>query len=348
MNLHFFTVAIAILVLNKWPQFIHCYELSLVMRNAIFIQKVLLMIIYADLILIINMIMNSIVLWLTAAATGIRVNTWRIGFAAFIGSVYVLIGVYPDLSALYSLPAKIIVSGILVFLAFGYTSLRLLLFQIGAFYLVSFVIGGAVLGWMFFFEDQVWSGKRGTISIPASYLIVGSAIGITLVILFGRRCVSRMYRKKTLHTLRIDYAGRQAVVTALLDTGNGLYTVVGRKPVVPVELEALSTALSAEASQFLFTHLPQNWLNNLELCQDADWLSRIEVVPYRAVGAADILLAFRPDSMTVWVGGRAAIITNGAIAIYGGKISGDGRYQALLHPDIFLTAQHEQEANLCA
>ena len=305
------------------------------------------MIIYADLVLAINILMNSLILWLTAVATGVRFTAWRIGLAAVAGSVYVLLGAVQELSMLYSPLAKVFVSASLVFITFGYISLRLFLFQVGAFYFVSFLLGGAVLGWLFFWEDHL-PLRQGEISLNWINLAVGSLVGAGLAVALTRRCISRMYRKKTLYELHIEYRGKKAAVMAMLDTGNGLYTIVGRKPVIPVEVASLMPLLSSGATRFLSECAPEEWLGSLDSCNDAEWLSRVEVVPYRSVGAASMLLAFRPDSITVFTEAGLVIADHVAIAIYSGCLSSEGRYQALLHPGLFETAKYQREANVCA
>jgi len=307
------------------------------------------MVVYGDIILAVNIVMNAIILWLTALAAGINVKVWRIGLASFIGALYVLIGVFEHTAAFYHPVVKGLVSVLIVFSAYGYSAFRLLLFQVGVFYLVSFILGGAIVGWLYFLQQySVALLSSMTIAVKWSYLITGTVVGVGLAVLLVRRCLSRMYRKQTVYPVTIEYAGKSVTTAAMLDTGNGLYTIVGRKPVMLIELVVVSGILSQSVAEFLTCCQSENWLSNLNECTDSEWLGRVEVVPYRAVGNKSMLLAFRPGSLTITTDSGNLTVDKVAVAIYNGNLSHDGTYRALLHPDLFQNGKHKGEANLCA
>ncbi|WP_333593947.1 sigma-E processing peptidase SpoIIGA, partial [Anaerospora hongkongensis] len=111
------------------------------------------MVVYGDIIVAVNIVMNAIILWLTALAAGTTGKGWRIGAGSLVGALYVLISVFFYTTVFYHPLVKGIVSVIIVYIAFGYSSLRMLFFQVGVFYLVSFILGGAVLGWLYFLQQ---------------------------------------------------------------------------------------------------------------------------------------------------------------------------------------------------
>lgn len=105
------------------------------------------MIIYADMILVVNVLMNSIILFFTALLTGSAIKIWRIIIAAGIGSIYVLASIIDKTYFLSSVGAKLAISIVLVYTVFGFMSLGTFLLRLGTFYVTSFIFGGAVLGW---------------------------------------------------------------------------------------------------------------------------------------------------------------------------------------------------------
>lgn len=113
------------------------------------------MYVYADVVLLVNLIMNSLIIWLTAWAAGIRYCWWRITLAALAGGLYSLAGIYQELHLLYTPFAKLLISILLIIFSFGWQSLRRLVLLVGLFYIVSFLLGGAVVGWLFFFSRNV-------------------------------------------------------------------------------------------------------------------------------------------------------------------------------------------------
>ncbi|HWQ60986.1 MAG TPA: sigma-E processing peptidase SpoIIGA, partial [Negativicutes bacterium] len=99
------------------------------------------MYVYADILLLINTVMNGVILLLTAWAAGIVCKAWRLAAAAFLGAPYALGGLFSALAPLYIPAAKLIAAAVLVRLAFGALRWRPLLLAVAAFYLVSFLLG---------------------------------------------------------------------------------------------------------------------------------------------------------------------------------------------------------------
>lgn len=304
--------------------------------------------VYADVVLIINMIMNSLILVSTAWALGRSIFWLRLGLSALTGAVYALGGVMPDLSALYHPIVKMLVSAVLVLIAWGYHNLRALLFDVMAFYLVSFVFGGAVLGWFFYLDGPFWDLSEFSLHFTIIYLISGALVALFLLFYLYRRLITRQERRKLIYMIRISYGTKEIALRALLDTGNRLYTIASRRPVVLVEQRELESLLSEKVISFFKRTSSGDWMVNLEKCDDDQWLSRVEVVPYKSVGHRNMLLAFRPDFVSVETEAGQQCIHNIAIGIYDGTLSGDGTYRALLHPAVLQNNDNKEEANICA
>lgn len=306
--------------------------------------------VYIDVLLGINIMMNSIILILTALAAGISYKLWRVLAAAVFGGVFVISGIWPELSFLHSAPVKLIVSGVIVAVAFGSRSVRSNMLLLGIFYVVSFILGGAVVGWTYFWQNssylQFVQSKLKNIDIES--LIQGTAIGVVLVILVMRRMLARMFRRGNFYRMVITYGGRKTEVNSMLDTGNCLYTPVGRKPVVLVEYPELEAVLSAAANHYLRRTMPNLWLTNLDGCQDDEWLSRIQIIPYQGVGNHSMLLGFRPDRLSIMTKDGLQSTGDAVIAIYTGRLSNDGTYTALLHPAVINTIANHEEVGVCA
>jgi len=110
--------------------------------------------IYADIFMIFNIVLNGIILLFTALLAGVNYKLWRILFAAALGSIYALGSLLNDYSVLYTPWAKLLASLIIVLSAFPIRSVRSLAVIVSGFYIVSFLLGGAVFGWLFFSNPQ--------------------------------------------------------------------------------------------------------------------------------------------------------------------------------------------------
>jgi stage II sporulation protein GA (sporulation sigma-E factor processing peptidase) len=306
--------------------------------------------IYADVIIIINLIMNSIILMLTAWVTGVTYKTWRIILAAAVGSCYVLMGMLPMMEICHTIVAKLVVSFLLIYIAFGLQSKRILFLLLAAFYIVAFILGGSIVGWLYFWQTN---GYVNTLTmnlknLPWENVLWGSCLGSILIVSVIRRMLAGVTRRQNLYQIKIEYDGQAVELTAMLDTGNSLYTTIGRKPVILVSQYAVEPILSEDVVAFLRENMPDMWLVNLAQCTDAKWLSRTQIIPYHGIGSRSMLLAFRPDALSVLSKSGVIPICDVVIAIYSGALSGDGTYAGLLHPQILNELYKKEEASICA
>jgi stage II sporulation protein GA (sporulation sigma-E factor processing peptidase) len=308
------------------------------------------MYVYADVIFIINIIMNSTILLLTAWTAGINYKLWRIILAGAVGSCYVLAGLLPGMMMIYQPLCKAMISLLLILVAFGFKSIRSTFLLVAFFYVVAFILGGAVAGWLYFWQTSNYLGSSTMVITNLSWihLLFGSCTGIALIIIVLRRILPRLTRQQHLHQVKIEYEGRKIELTGMLDTGNGLYTVIGRRPVIVVNQCAVESILSAEVVDFLRKNSPEMWLTNLDQCMDLTWISRIQIIPYHAIGSKSMLLSFRPDHFMVASEAGFIEIRDVVIGIYSGNLAADGEYAVLLHSQIMNELSKIEGASVCA
>jgi stage II sporulation protein GA (sporulation sigma-E factor processing peptidase) len=306
--------------------------------------------IYADVVFIINIIMNSIILVLTAWTAGISYKIWRIVLAAAVGSCYVLVTMLPTMEIFHTIIIKIVMSFVLVLVAFGIRSRRIMFLLLSSFYVVAFILGGSIVGWLYFWQSNNYVSTLtiDVIRLPWKNLLWGSCLGSFLIISIVRRMLAGMTRRQHLYQIKIEYDGQVAELTAMLDTGNGLYTAIGRKPVVLVTQFVAESILNEDVVAFLRENKPEMWLVNLTQCADLKWLSRTQIIPYHGIGSRSMLLAFRSDRLLVSSKAGVIDIDDVVIAIYSGALSEDGTYAALLHPQIINELYKKEGASICA
>lgn len=308
------------------------------------------MYIYADVVFIINIIMNSTILLLTAWTAGIHYKLWRIVVAGAIGSCYVLAGMLPGMLVIYHPLYKVIISLLLLFVAFGFKPVRSMLLLLAFFYIIAFILGGAVAGWLYFWQTSNYLGSSNILFVNLAWtdLLFGSSAGVLLIVIVLRRVLPRLIRKQNLYQVKIEYEGRKIEFTGMLDTGNGLYTVIGRRPVIVVNQQVVESVLSEEVMGFLRNNSPEMWLPNLDQCRDATWVSRIQILPYHGVGSKSMMLSFRPDCFMIASKVGFIEVHDVVIGIYSGNLAADGEYVALLHSQIVNELSKKEGASICA
>ena len=102
--------------------------------------------------------------------------------------------------------------------------------------------------------------------------------------------------------------GKNRKVKALYDTGNRLREPYKKRPVNIIEYEAAKELLDGKENVFL--------------------------IPYRTVsGSGEMLRGIVFDRMIVSKGRKTEIYEHPVIALTGERVSSDGSYQMILHPD---------------
>ncbi|MCE5287000.1 MAG: sigma-E processing peptidase SpoIIGA, partial [Pelosinus sp.] len=241
---------------------------------------------------------------------------------------------------------------VLIYIAFGYKSGRAFFIVTGSFLISSFVLGGAVLGWIGLTQSDglLWGSNRFEINVLWTHLLGGVCMGLFLLAIVFRQMFAKLLQHRAVYQITIEYEQRSISLSALLDTGNSLYGGIG-KPVVLVEYIMLKKLLPDLAVQFLDSCNHNEWLTNLARCEAAEWMKRIQVIPYKAVGITSTLLGFRPDKLIVEYGDQNIVTDQVIIGIYTGVLSKAGVYTALLHSAILnqinLCAQNKEEAGIC-
>lgn len=307
------------------------------------------MYIYADIVIGINLIFNMIILYLTCWAAGITVSYSRIIFASFIGSIYALCEFVPELSILYTIPLKIIISLLIVFLGIGFRSVRLFFLQVGLFYLISFLIGGAAMGWIYFSRSDYYLGSAGLITGRFNFqnILLGGIIGAVLTLVLIRGITSRQFRQKLKFKV-VVYLGNCSVdFNAILDTGNRLFSFT-KVPVIIAESKIIKPLFSNELGDKFDMLNIEDAISVIDEMPDAV-KKKIEIVPSRSVGGNKLLLGFRPDKVLIYDNTSEIETTDVIIALTSARISTDGEYSALLNPAIMHNhVAVKREASVCA
>lgn len=138
-------------------------------------------------------------------------------------------------------------------------------------------------------------------------------IGSLCPIVFCHTHFAKEYSAKNyIGNLQIHLNGHKISISALLDTGNGLYEPFSGKPVCLVENEILKACLK-------------------DKCLDLG----LRAIPYHSIGKAHGVLPGITADKLIFKNQQGKYIQSGAIVgIYPGKISRNNDIHAIVHPDI--------------
>lgn len=296
-------------------------------------------VIYWDVVFIINLLMNIIILSLTSYFTKNRVGFLRILAGACIGSVYLIIIFFPELKFLYTVFMKFVLSVLIIVVTFFPANIKEFLRIIVYFYLVSFMIGGGAFA-LFYFADIGAVFYNGifilrNISIPWWTLLL-SAVVVFISIKYCWEYLQNRFWKEKLHIiLTIYFQTGLYKVKALIDTGNDLHDPISNAPVIVVEYKAIKNMLSPEM-QKIFDEGKENDLEALTRSLSNSPIGhRFRLIPFTSLGKSKgMLLGFKPDKVKINNGDKIFEIKETTIGIYNKALSPEGRFNALLNPEL--------------
>lgn len=297
-------------------------------------------VIYLDVILAINLVMDYLILWTAGKLGQLPTSTWRLLAGATVGAVYSLTALVPVLDVKLSLVLKVLFSIIMVLVAFFPLTIGLFFQALVYFYLAAFVMGGAMLGAIYLFGGDtaaaVMGGGLGLGSnIRFTWLFTAMAAAVLLA-RWGAGWIKKNFWEYMLRLpIIITFAGKQLALKALVDTGNSLRDPLSQRPVIIVEYSALKSILPAEIiKEYSGRHEPdlESLITSLA---DSPWATRLRLLPYHSLGQSrGMLLGLRPDEVIIVTNERMVKIKDIIVGLYREQLSPQGNYRALLHPDL--------------
>jgi len=297
--------------------------------------------VYLDIVFLINFIMDFFILWAAAKLGRFRTTVKRLFLGAFIGACYALMIFVPNLSFITTFFAKFLCSLLMVLVAYGLTNFRRFLKSAAYFYLVSFIMGGAVLGSMYLFDNnpdliETWNGVAvNVINFETAWLLVGLAIAIILG-LWGASYIRRnLQQGPWLVSVKIQFFDVLIEAEALVDTGNQLIDPISKEPVMVVEHKKLASILPPELIDMLEKKVLPPLDQLINTLVDPHWRTRLRLIPFASLGNQHgMLIGFKPDKVKIRDGDKVYVNSEVIVAIYHRRLCSQGTYQALVHPEM--------------
>lgn len=287
------------------------------------------MTIYLDVVIIENLIMNSIIIYATAIITKSKIKHIRILISSLIGAIYSVLSYISNLAIFSNLFTKILLSIIMVYIAFNPKDIKALGKIILLFYLTSFVFGGVAFAMIYIIKPQNILMKDGLFlgTYPLKTIFIG-AIVASIILITGFKVVKSKFSKKDMFcNINIKIKGKEKKIKLMVDTGNLLKDPISGMPVIVIEHTEL------------YDILPKELLNNLEKILGGDlkgipedikneYLSKLRVIPYSSLGKQNgMLLGIKADEVKVE---DETIKNNVIIGIYNKALTKRGEYNGLI------------------
>ncbi len=296
--------------------------------------------VYPDVVFLISLSMNALILWGTRRLAQLKAGKTRILCGAVFGALYSAAAAYPHLAFIQTFWVKTVFGLMMFLVTFLPVNLKRVVPGMLYFYLVSFSIGGIFFGVIFMLNTPFAAGgvQAGFAEVIRSRFLGGFLITVSASYLLIKVGLP-FFKKNRLHgvlrvPLKVMFGDAHFEVEALVDTGNQLQDPFTQLPVVVVEYGVIKGFLPDQVHPY-FEDSGADLTRILVELLDDFWVTRFRVIPFSSIGKENgMLLGFRPDQIQVRKGEDVVTKSDVLIGIYNNKLSPEGNYRALLHPEI--------------
>lgn len=275
-------------------------------------------VVYADVLVIVNLIVNYLLLRASAAVTGHGFNSWRLLASALAGGIFSLMIFIENIPAFINFLIRIAFLIIMVITAFGIKSIKAFLKCCAAFFLVNSGFAGIMLALCTTVMPNSALYKNGIVYFDISiFTLTVSAIVCYCLLSIISRFLKSKAPQKSIYGIKIRYGENTVEGKALLDTGNTLCDCFSGKPVIIAEKE--------------FIH---------KLCDDdITSMKNFRLIPFSTIKGSGALPAFMADKTEICINGKWLESHEIYIAVTNKKIVSGG-YSALFGMPFFETVEN--------
>lgn len=295
-------------------------------------------VLYADILFLVNFIMNGFVLWVVfKVLRSKQKKRWVFAGAGLMALMYTLVIVIPPLRVVNVLVASVVILAAGVGLAFHPKSPKEFAKHMAAGYIVSFTVGGIGMA-LFYLTDLphaiyfIMADLDGfTRTISWQIALAGMALSYLIIKVSMKLFERYTLKKQMLCHVCVALGDADCTFDALVDTGHSLKEPLSQSPVIIAEFGEVKPLLPC-CMQNLFDEKQENDLTVLLSIREETFYNRIRMIPFSSLGRkSGMLIGFRPDRVTVEGAEKNPDIV---IGIYNDKLCRNGRYRGLLSPEL--------------
>lgn len=281
-------------------------------------------VIYADILIVINLIVNYLLLRTTSVILGTKRNAVRFLISSALGGAFSLIIFIDNIPFWLNIPIKIIFLSVMVSVAFGTKKLSDFLKYFAAFFLCNFAFAGIMLAVNVFIAPNATVFKNGVVYFNISIItLIAATVGCYAVLSLISKFTRNRMVQNLLYDISVSYDGETVSGKALLDTGNTLKDGFSGKPVIIAE------------RSFLEKIIPEK--------SDITKLRNFRLIPYSTINSGGALPAFLAEEITVIFEGKRITLRDIYIALTDKKIVSSDYSVLLGAPFLEAVTKHKND-----
>ncbi|MCK9574990.1 MAG: sigma-E processing peptidase SpoIIGA [Clostridia bacterium] len=206
------------------------------------------MTIYIECVLFDNLVINTLILFLTGNALKIKVKPLRLFFSALLGTAFAFVMPLITLPTILLLMVKFIIGLLMVLTAFYFKRVAYYLIAFLIFLVFTFIMGGMCIGMLLVLDPQftLSANLNYQSNIPVG-LILGLVSGFFWLMY---KLINYLLRKKQtdayVYKIKIINQEKELDCNAFLDTGNQIYDKISGKGISVITMNLFEKLFNRE------------------------------------------------------------------------------------------------------
>lgn len=275
---------------------------------------------YVEYYAIENLLINYIIISCTSILTKNYNTKKKKWIGSFIGMIYSLIYLAPNMDLLFTLPAKVITILIITMITFSYRDAREYIRILLIFYFVNIFIAGSSFFIIYF---------TGISHITISLIIFTTFIsGVILKYIF-RDIKELKYMKDMKKNIDVSINNQRFEFDALLDSGNLLKDPISKDEVIVIKASKLKGIIPDEFLDIDYSGISMEDINKFIDKLDKEVSSRIRLIPFKHINDSSLIIGIKADYIKV----DERKISNIVLGLSNLK---EEEYSAILNPQLLL------------
>lgn len=290
--------------------------------------------VYVDILIMTNFIADYFLLLLTAFLSAIQAKRLRIFIGAAAASLSSLLIFAPELGAFLEFTVRLVVSLLIVLIAFGFSNPRRYIKSVIIFYASNVILaGGAILLWSLFRPEGLIIRNGAVFYSISPVILVLTTASVYLLSLLVTKIISSRRSRGREYSVILQFEGRSAEVKGIVDSGNMLRDVLSGTPVIVCDYDKIRSLLTPELEKiFGRKNFETGFYGDII---NSSLKNRFRVIPFDSLGSSGVMAALVLDRAILQCGGKQQEINDIIMAVTHKKIAG-GEFDVLLNPELIL------------
>ena len=288
------------------------------------------MIIYLDVFIIENMILNLIIFVSVSIISKTKINFFRLIISSLVGSIYTFMEYYflENQNIILKCIFKFLISILICFGAFKVRKSKKIKLWL-LFVLITFIYGGisyAVLNIFNFDNDNLYEINSNIIGIfPMKVIWISFLVGFIIIYLVSIYFNKKINLNDIVCNIEINIEDKIVKTKALIDSGNLLIDPISKKEVIVVESKILKSLLTDEYLDVLKNISIGKLIGSLDINK-----YKIKIIPFNSLGNPNgILCVINPDFIKVQYEDEI-ILKNVILGVYFGSLNSFDEYSSII------------------